>query len=292
MLTVDEARRLDALTLQASGATPLAAAAGLRRTRERGAGIEFLDYRHYQPGDDPRSIDWTVEARLDQLVVRVSRAEGHIRLHLLLDTSASMSIGTPTKLHCAARAAAALAYVAIERRDAAGLATFDDTVRTRLPPIAGRPQLFRVLDSLGRARPARRSSLDRSLTAYGSSVRGPGLAVVLSDFLDAGDGLEGLTYLAYRGLTPVVIQVLAPEERRPRLEGDVELEDVENTQAAPLVVDDTMVAAYLERLAALTGRLRQHCLTRGLPYVQLDADASFDDTVRACRQAGLLGAFG
>src|SRR3977135_3167513 len=127
MLSAHEVRQLEHLTLAHGSAQ---SAAGSRHARPRGHGLEFRDYRHYQPGDDPRVIDWNVHARLGQLVVRVFRAEGQLRLHLLVDTSASMSVGAPSKLACAARLAAALAYVAVERRDAVGLATFDEEIRT------------------------------------------------------------------------------------------------------------------------------------------------------------------
>ena len=104
--------------------------------------------RPYQAGDDPRAIDWTVHARLRELVVRVSRVDAHLRVHLLLDTSGSMSAGTPDKLSCARRVTAALGYIALRRRDAVGIATFDDTVRRYVAPASGKPQLFRIFEAL------------------------------------------------------------------------------------------------------------------------------------------------
>src|SRR5690606_8903933 len=95
---------------------------GARRVRARGADLEFHEYRPYQSGDDPRSIDWNVEARLDHLVVRVSRAQGHVPLHVLVDVSASMGVGAVPKLDLARKVAAACLYVAIARRDPAGVA--------------------------------------------------------------------------------------------------------------------------------------------------------------------------
>jgi len=291
MLTADEARRLERLVLGASAASPLSSAAGLRRARGRGTGIEFLDYRHYQPGDDPRSIDWTVEARLDQLVVRVSRAEGHLALHVLLDVSASMRIGAPSKLACAGRIAAALAYVAIERRDAAGLATLGTRVDARIRPATGRPQLFRILEQLRGLHVEGRASLNEALMAYGAGAKGPGLAVVISDFLEAGQTYDGLRFLMYRGLRPAVIQVLAPEERRPRIAEVVELLDVEDPDATPCVVDDAVVASYMERMTDLTERLRTYCLSHGLPYVLVESTADLNEVVSACQQAGVLAAY-
>ena len=92
MLTPGEAVLLERLTF-GGAVTALPTAAGVRRARGRGTGAEFHEYRRYQAGDDPRHVDWTVEARLRQLVVRVARADGHLRLHVLVDTSASMGVG-------------------------------------------------------------------------------------------------------------------------------------------------------------------------------------------------------
>ena len=153
---------LDRLTLAASAPACIPRRQGLRDARVRGGGLEFQDYRHYQPGDDLRFIDWTVDARLRQLVVRVFSAEGRLQLHLLVDISRSMTAGVPDKLQCAKKLAAALCYIAVARRDAAGVATFDDTVRSYVGPAAGRAQIFKVFSL--RRRVAARRSTNRSST--------------------------------------------------------------------------------------------------------------------------------
>ena len=132
--------------------TPIGGRLGERLGAGTGSSLEFQDYRHYQPGDDLRSIDWTVDARLRQLVVRVFSAEGRLQLHLLVDISRSMTAGVPDKLQCAKKLAAALCYIAVARRDASGVATFDDTVRSYVGPAAGRAQMDREL--AGRAQAA------------------------------------------------------------------------------------------------------------------------------------------
>jgi uncharacterized protein (DUF58 family) len=291
MLSANEARLLDRLILGPGSASPFASASGLRRTSERGAGLEFQDYRHYQPGDDPRLIDWTVEARLRQLVVRVSRAEGHLRMHLLVDVSRSMSVGSPEKLACARKLAAALCYVAIERRDGVAIVTFDDTIRDHVPLDGGRAQLARVFDTLAAARSQGRSAIDSALAKYAGAVRGPGLAVVCSDFFQSSNVLEGLRHLLHRGLTPVIVHILAKEEIEPDVTGEVEMIDIEDPAARPIVVDETMVAAYQDRLAALTAGLRGFCAHHRLPYVRLDSSASFEQMLQACEQASLICAY-
>jgi uncharacterized protein (DUF58 family) len=291
MLSAEEARLLDRLILSASSASPSAAASGLRRAASRGVGIEFQDYRHYEPGDDPRLIDWTVEARLRQLVIRVSRAEGHLRLHLLLDVSRSMAIGAPDKLCCARKVAAALCYIAIARRDAVAVATFDETIRHHLPLGAGRAQLSRVFEVLRAAVGNGRSGIDRSLMAYGAAVRGPGVAVVFSDFFQDASDLQGLRYLLHRGITPVVMHVLAPDELDPRITEETSITDIENPDSPPLTIGPSAMRAYHERLSHLSKRLGDFCAANRLPYIPLSSSDPFERLLHACERASLIGAY-
>ncbi len=291
MLTREDVRLLAGLSIGGGAATTRALSAALRRARTRGSGLEFQEYRHYEPGDDPRSIDWTVEARLRQLVVRVARADGHLTVHTLVDTSASMAIGTPDKLSCASRIATVLCFVALERRDAAGIATFDSDVRALMPPASGRGQLHRALATLSDQRASGASDIGAALMRYGAVARGPGLAVVISDFLAPDPGFTGLEYLLYRGLSPVIVQVLASEELEPSFE-DAELVDVEDPSGAALVVDRSTIADYKEGLAAHQGALRAFCAERQIPVVLMDASATYDTIVRELERVGLLSVHG
>src|SRR6185312_5105529 len=186
MLSAQETRQLDRLTIHgASNASP-AASTNLRRAAAAGHGLDFHDFRHYQPGDDPRRIDWTIAARHRQLVVRQFRAEGHIRVHVLVDISRSMTLGRPAKMACAMKLASALSYIAAHHGDAVGVATFDRRLTSHVPAATGRPHLFRVLETLEEAVEGGESDIDRVLQSYGGIAAGPGLAVVLSDFLQPG----------------------------------------------------------------------------------------------------------
>lgn len=287
MLSADEARQLDRFAL-AGGKAAAASAAGRRPTKARGYSIEFHDFRRYQPGDDPRAIDWTIDARLRQLVVRLYRAEGHVPLHLLLDASASMQLGTPAKWQSAARAAAALAYVAVLRRDPVALVTFDNAVRAHVPSAAGRPQLFRIFEALGAVRPHGRSTIDRPLIDYASGVRGPGLAVVFSDFFDRQSQRDGIKFLLYRGFSVVLAHVLADEELEPRLDADTELVDIEGGDEPPIAVEPAAVRAYRERMTAFVDEMRTFAARHAVSYLQLRSSSTFGDVVAACTRAGLI----
>lgn len=257
----------------------------------QGSGLEFHEYRHYQPGDDPRTIDWTIEARLQQLVVRVARADGHLALHTLVDASASMSLGSPDKFSCARRIAAALCYVALERRDSAGIATFDHDVRTRLAPASGREHLLQVLGTLGSQRASGTSDLTSALTRYGAGAKGPGIAVVISDFLAPAVDLSGLDFLIYRGLAPAAIQVLAPDEIEPSFDL-AELIDVEDRGRAGFVADRRAIAAYQSRLRAHQDSLRTSCAERGIPFLSLDSSSPIERVLQGLEAIGLLSRHG
>ena len=95
-----------------------------RRTRKVGSGIEFADHRKYTWGDDFRYIDWNVYGRVDKLLLRLFEEEEDLYIYLLLDTSKSMLIGEPLKLHYAMQVAAALSYVGLANLDRVAIIPF------------------------------------------------------------------------------------------------------------------------------------------------------------------------
>jgi hypothetical protein len=165
---------------------------------------------------------------------------------------------------------------------------FDETVTTHIAAGSGRGQLFRALDALASAEASGRSGLDRALTRYGSAVRGPGLAIVLSDFFDPALTLDGLRFLLYRGLSVAVVQVLADEEIDPPVDDELELVDIENPSMAPLVVSGGVLPAYQARLTEATAGLQSFCYERAAPFIRLVSSDNFGAFVSNCTRAGLL----
>src|ERR1700751_1140092 len=109
--------------------------AGIHRSPFRGFSVEFTEHRAYQPGDEPRYLDWRILARSDRLFVKQFEQETNLRGMLLVDTSRSMDWRGPaqaglTKREYADRLAAALGLILLRQRDATGLITFDEAVRT------------------------------------------------------------------------------------------------------------------------------------------------------------------
>src|SRR5690349_3622090 len=127
--------------------------AGLHRSPRRGFSVEFAEHRMYQPGDELRYVDWKILGRSDRLYVKQFEEETNLRAMLVCDASRSMAwTGAPDrvlpKLAYAQRLAAALALVLLRQRDAAGLITFDDAVRTVIPPRARFTHLRLLIQAL------------------------------------------------------------------------------------------------------------------------------------------------
>ena len=109
-----------------------------RQSVKKGASIEFKDFREYTPGDDPRTVDWSVYARLGELVIKLFRQEEELDLWVLLDTSGSMDFGEPNKFVHARRLAAALAYIGMGNMDSASVTPFHAEIQGGRERLRGR----------------------------------------------------------------------------------------------------------------------------------------------------------
>lgn len=192
--------------------------AGLHRSPRKGFSVEFAEYRPYQPGDDPRYIDWKIAARADRWVIRQYEEETNLRATLVLDVSRSMlwrgQESRLTKLAYAERLTAALALLLLRQRDAVGLIRFDDRVRSAVPPRTHRGQWRRVVSALEDEGAGRASAAGDGLRQAARLVRRRGLVVLISDLLlDPPEIEEPLRALRAAGHDVTVLHVMDPAER-------------------------------------------------------------------------------
>ena len=127
---------------------------GERRSPRKGISVEFSDYRPYGHGDDLRYVDWNIYGRLDRLYVKLFVDEEDLCLNLLLDASASMSFGEPSKLDYGARLAAALGFVGLVNLERVGVGVMRERIAEGWSPTRGRGQVLPLLEFLSRVRPA------------------------------------------------------------------------------------------------------------------------------------------
>lgn len=113
----------------------------------KGAGLNFAEVREYQPGDDVRSIDWNVTARMEKPYLKVYEEERELTVMILVDLSASGEFGSvpQSKRDLAAELACVLAFSAIRNNDKVGLMLFTDKLEHYLPPRKGRQHALRVI---------------------------------------------------------------------------------------------------------------------------------------------------
>jgi uncharacterized protein (DUF58 family) len=162
---------------------------GLHAGRERGAGVEFSEYRAYAPGDEWRRVDWKLMARADRYYVREAERDSHVAIWLWLDATASMaepSYKVPglNKLWYARTMLACVAAIAQRQGDAFGLVVCSGD-RVRFTPAARGPrQMHRVLAQLTRAEPVGGLPETDVLKASLHFARSPSLIFAASDFLD------------------------------------------------------------------------------------------------------------
>jgi uncharacterized protein (DUF58 family) len=162
---------------------------GIHAGVERGAGVEFSEYRAYAPGDEWRRVDWKLLARADRYYVREAERDSHVAVWLVLDATASMaepsrSIDGLDKIGYARAILACIGAIAQRQGDAFGLVVLSDG-RTQFTPAARGPrQLHRILAQLQKAEPKGRLPDAAALRSALHFARSPSLIVAASDFLD------------------------------------------------------------------------------------------------------------
>lgn len=264
---------------------------GERRSRRRGASVEFADYREYTHGDDLRRLDWNVYARLERPFIKLLEAEDDLAVHILLDASGSMDwppeAGEEHKFAYARRLAGALGYIALASGDALHAALLGRDER-RWGPVRGAGNGVRLFDFLESATAGGRTDLNVSLRAYALRARRPGLALLIGDLLAPGGFQDGLHALQARGHEVGVLHLLSPDEVDPPLLGDLKLIDAETDAAAEITLDAAALDAYRDRLRRWQGEIAAHCRARAVHYIPVVTDQPWERLVlRTLREQGV-----
>jgi uncharacterized protein (DUF58 family) len=260
-----------------------------RRTKKSGSGVEFADHREYQPGDDFRYLDWNVYQRFDKLLVRLYEEEEDLAIYFIIDASASMAFGDAKKLKYAKKICAALAYVGLANLDRVSIVSTSDQVMDRMQQTRGKARIFKVFRFLRAVKPEGVTDLHDALKTFVAQNKRRGLAVLISDLYDPHGFEKGINVLRYNKFDPLVVHVVDPEERKPKLHGDVLVYDCETGDEREV----TVTAKVLERFE-LAAKEYQHeidrfCASNQVPYIAADVNVAFDELIlRVFRRGGFL----
>ncbi len=262
---------------------------GARQSRATGASIEFHDYRQYQPGDDLRYLDWHAYGRLDRLVLKVYLDEVDLLVQLVVDASASMTIGEPAKSVYALRIAAALGFVGLAGLERVA-ASYIAAGRTgTLRPLRGRGGFARLVRFLEGIEFRGATALNASLRSESRRLPRRSRLVLISDLLDRDGYQDGLIALQEAGHDVFVLHLLAPEELEPPEVGEVRLVDIETGGVEELTLSRERIGAYRERTARHFAEVEMFCFERGIGYTRLSTATPLEEAIfRHLTQGRLL----
>jgi len=243
----------------------------------KGRGMEFAEVREYQPGDDVRSIDWNVTARVGSPFVKVYDEERELTVVLVVDASASGAFGSGRQMkgEVGVEISALLAFSAIKNSDRVGLLIFTDEVEVFIPPKKGRKHVLRVIRELLYFQPrGRGTSIAGALEYLERVIHRRSVVFMISDFLDAG--YERALQLIGRRHDLIAITLVDPRECQLPDVGFITLQDAESGEH--LLVDSRHPGVR----AFFAGRQRQMAAQRsemfrrlGIDEIQVDTAGSY-----------------
>lgn len=194
----------------------------------KGRGMEFSEVREYQFGDDIRTIDWNVSARLNHPFVKIFEEERELTVMLMVDFSRSGDFGSAqqTKNEIAAEICAVLAFSAIKNNDKVGLILFTDRIEKFVPPKKGRAHILRIIRELVSFEPAGTGTNIRQALEYFNHVtKKRSIAFLVSDFID--QGYDRILRIISRRHDVIAVELADPREENLPDAGLIKMRDAE-----------------------------------------------------------------
>jgi uncharacterized protein (DUF58 family) len=253
-------------------------------SRRAGVGHEFLDHRGFNQGDDLRSVNWRAYFRLERLFLKMFRTEPRTPVKVLLDVSESMACGGEAgagepKFSYGAKLVAALCYIALVRLETMVIYPFSDHLHQSFRAQGGRHRFALAADFLRGLETGGGSDFAAAIRQFAMEVRAPGLAVVVSDFLDEGDCPAALQRLASEGHELALVQIAAPEDRLPPWDGELELADAESDEMIRVQMDRDGAREYQAAFDGYCATIERVAVRNEGRYVRLDTDVPLEDAL-------------
>ena len=242
--------------------------AGEYHSTFRGRGMEFDEVREYQPGDEIRTIDWNVTARIGRPFIKKFVEERELTVMLMVDASSSGQFGTHEKLknQFAAEVCAVLSFSAIKNNDKVGLIIFTDRVEKYIPPKKGRKHVLRVIREVLFFEPKNQgTNVQAGLDFLNSVSKRRSVVFLVSDFM--AEGYQRSLQISNKRHDIIALTIQDPRESELPDVGMIELEDAESGE---IVIVDTRDPNIRKGFNVLSGKDVQE---RDKYFKQIGVDA-------------------
>jgi uncharacterized protein (DUF58 family) len=248
----------------------------------KGRGMEFAEVREYELGDDVRTIDWNVSARMNHPYVKVFDEERELTVMILFDASSSESFGSRSQIKgaVAIEIAALLASSAIRNNDKVGLIIFSETVDKFVAPRKGRKHILRVVRellyfaTLSQEQTGSRTNIAEALEYMNQILKRRATVFLISDFL--AEGFEKDLQIANNRHDLVALRLIDPLEVKLPEVGLIEFEDLETGET---VLVDTSYQDIRRSVAENAGKhktkLDKTFKSIGIDYIDIHTDESY-----------------
>jgi uncharacterized protein (DUF58 family) len=264
----------------------------------KGQGMDFAEVREYQPGDDVRSIDWNVTAKMDRPFIKIYEEERELTIMLLVDISASGDFGSvnQTKRELAAELASVLAFSATRNNDKVGLILFSDEVEKIIMPKKGRSHVLRVIREILFYEPERSGTdILRALGTLNHLIRRKAVCFLLSDFLTEaseawirpairekpGD-LQKMLTLTGKRHDLICVDLHDPRESRLPEVGWVVLEDAETGEQVEINTSDPRLRSlYAHQNTERLRRMKETFVRSGVDHFRVHTQEPYISALRA-----------
>ncbi|MBW2966855.1 DUF58 domain-containing protein [Candidatus Woesearchaeota archaeon] len=249
---------------------------GSRQSRNFGSGLVFYDYKDYVPGDDFRAIDWKVWGRTNEFFVRRYEEERNMRIHVVIDASASMDFGTRyKKFEYAAMIGLGFCYMALRNNESFEVSTFSEDLEV-FRAEKGASKLMSVVERLNAVKPRGHSNFRLSLEKYKSAIKTKSMVILISDFLFDPEELKN-TLFRYKKSEVLIVQVLDSSERELDLHGDVILDDSETKDRMRTYISNKVIENYSEQLLEHIYNIKRVCDGFGAKFLSISTETPVFD---------------
>jgi uncharacterized protein (DUF58 family) len=243
----------------------------------KGRGMEFDEVREYRIGDEIRTIDWNVTARVGEPYVKLFVEERELTVMFLVDLSASGAFGSTggIKNEVAAEVCALLAFSAIKNNDKVGLIVFTDHVEKVIPPAKGTTHVLRLIRDLLNFTPRQtRTDISAGIDYLGRISHKKSVVFLISDFL--GEGFEKQMRVLSKRHDLIAVSITDPRELRLPNVGLMELEDAETGERVLMDTGSARLRRRYEDLGrAREARMREMFRSMGVDHMEISTGRDY-----------------